>query len=62
VSSLSSTAGIFGPTLFSTVFATFIGANAPIHLPGAPFLLSSALVLVALGIAWRFTSKLPAEH
>ena len=60
VTSLASTAGIFGPALFTTVFATFIGAHAPAHLPGAPFLLSSVLVLIALAIAWRFTARLPA--
>ena len=60
VTSLASTAGIFGPALFTTVFATFINANAPVHLPGAPFLLSSALVLVALGIVWRTMGHLRA--
>ena len=60
VSSLASTAGIFGPALFTTVFATFISANAPVHLPGAPFLLSSMLVLASLGIAWWATGHLRA--
>lgn len=58
VTSLASTAGIFGPKLFTTVFAIFIGAHAPARLPGAPFLLSSMLVLLALGIAWRTTTHL----
>ncbi len=62
VTSLASTAGIIGPALFTTVFATFIGERAPVHLPGAPFLLSSALVLVALGIAWWTTGHLRAAH
>ena len=60
VTSLASTAGIFGPWLFTTVFATFIGTSAPTHLPGAPFLLSSMLVLVALVIVWRTTAHLHA--
>jgi DHA1 family tetracycline resistance protein-like MFS transporter len=60
VSALMSTAAIFGPALFTTVFATFIGANAPVHLPGAPFLLSSLLVLIAFGIAWWTTTHLRA--
>ena len=55
VTSLASTAGIFGPALFTTVFATFIGAHAPVHLPGAPFLLSALLVLIALVLAVRTT-------
>jgi len=60
VTSLASTAGIIGPALFTTVFATFIGEHAAMHLPGAPFLLSSLLVLVALAIAWRTTAHLHA--
>ncbi len=60
VTSLASTAGIIGPALFTTVFATFIGAHAPVNLPGAPFLLSSALVLIALAIAWWTTGHLRA--
>ena len=58
VTSLASTAGIFGPALFTTVFATFIGADAPVHLPGAPFLLSALLVLIALVLAVRTTRSL----
>jgi MFS transporter, DHA1 family, tetracycline resistance protein len=34
-------------------FAYFIGAQAPVKLPGAPFLLAAALLLLALGIAVR---------
>jgi MFS transporter, DHA1 family, tetracycline resistance protein len=42
-----------GPFLFTLTFAWFIGANAPLKLPGAPFLLASALLLLALLIATR---------
>jgi len=28
---------IFGPFLFTLTFAYFIGAQTPLHLPGAPF-------------------------
>ena len=59
VTSLASTAGIFGPTLFTSVFALFIGARAPAQLPGAPFLLSAGLLTCALLIAWRF-ARAPA--
>jgi DHA1 family tetracycline resistance protein-like MFS transporter len=34
-------------------FAYFIGAQAPLTLPGAPFLLAAALLLLALAIAVR---------
>jgi DHA1 family tetracycline resistance protein-like MFS transporter len=55
VTSLASTAGIFGPELFAQV-----GAAAPLWLLGAPFLLSSLLILVAFGIAWWTTAHLHA--
>jgi DHA1 family tetracycline resistance protein-like MFS transporter len=50
-SSVQSLAQLAGPFLFTLTFAYFIGANAPVHLPGAPFLLASALLVVALVIA-----------
>jgi len=44
---------LLGPFLFTLTFAYFIGAQAPVMLPGAPFLLASALLLLALVIAAR---------
>jgi DHA1 family tetracycline resistance protein-like MFS transporter len=46
-----------GPFLFTLTFAWFIGAEAPLTLPGAPFLLASALLLLALAIAARVLSR-----
>ena len=48
--------GLIGPTLFTLTFAAFlpggwVGGKAG-HLPGAPFLLSAALILAALLTAW----------
>jgi len=45
--------GVFGPSLFATVFASFIGPRANLQLPGAPFLLASSLMAVGVFIAWR---------
>jgi DHA1 family tetracycline resistance protein-like MFS transporter len=42
-----------GPFLFTLIFAYFIGDSAPVKLPGAPFLLASALLSLSLVIAWR---------
>src|SRR3984885_8370716 len=50
-SSVQSIAQLLGPFLFTLTFAYFIGAHTPLHLPGAPFYLASALVLMALVIA-----------
>ena len=51
--SVQSVSQLVGPFLFTLTFAYFIGAQAPAKLPGAPFLLASALLLVALVIAAR---------
>ncbi|MET0230063.1 MAG: TCR/Tet family MFS transporter [Rhodanobacteraceae bacterium] len=58
VSSLASLAGIFGPALFTQIFALFISDHAPIHLPGASFLMSSAFLIAALVLAWNVTRSL----
>jgi DHA1 family tetracycline resistance protein-like MFS transporter len=50
-SSVQSMAQLAGPFLFTLTFAYFIGEQAPVKLPGAPFLLASALLVLALGIA-----------
>jgi len=46
---------LIGPGLFTQCFAVFIAANAPLQLPGAPFLLASLLLAAALLTAWRVT-------
>jgi DHA1 family tetracycline resistance protein-like MFS transporter len=51
--SVQSVSQLVGPFLFTLTFAYFIGAQAPAKLPGAPFLLASALLLLALVIAAR---------
>jgi len=52
-SSVQSISQLVGPFLFTLTFAYFIGASAPVKLPGAPFLLASLLLLLALAIAAR---------
>jgi MFS transporter, DHA1 family, tetracycline resistance protein len=54
-SCLMSISGIVGPLLFTQVFAVFISSRRDWHLPGAPFLLAGAMLLLALYIAWRVT-------
>jgi DHA1 family tetracycline resistance protein-like MFS transporter len=51
--SVQSVSQLLGPFLFTLIFAYFIGAQAPLKLPGAPFLLASALLVLALLIAAR---------
>jgi MFS transporter, DHA1 family, tetracycline resistance protein len=51
--SVQSVSQMVGPFLFTLTFAYFIGVNAPMKLPGAPFLLASVLLLLAMVIAMR---------
>ena len=51
--SLMGLTGVIGPTLFTVIFAYFIGTRAPLNLPGAPFLLSALLMTASLALAAR---------
>jgi len=53
--SLMGLTGVIGPTLFTLIFAFFIGTQAPINLPGAPFLLSAFLMIASLLLALKVT-------
>ncbi|AWV08841.1 MFS transporter [Lysobacter maris] len=50
--SLVSMAGIVGPALFAGSFGYFIDDAAPVHLPGAPWLIAGVLLACAVLIAW----------
>jgi DHA1 family tetracycline resistance protein-like MFS transporter len=52
-SSVQSVSQLLGPFLFTLTFAYFIGAQAPLHLPGASFLLAAALLCLAFLLAAR---------
>jgi DHA1 family tetracycline resistance protein-like MFS transporter len=52
-SSLIGIANLIGPIIFTQIFATFIGAHRDWKLPGAPFLLSGALLLAGCVLAVR---------
>ena len=47
------------PALFTQVFALFISDHAPLRLPGAPFLMSTALLVVGFYVAVRVTASMP---
>lgn len=55
IAGLSGIASLIGPGLFTQTFALFIGPRAGWHLPGAPFLLASLLLLLGMALAWRAT-------
>ena len=54
--SVMGVAMMIGPALFATTFAYFIGAGAPLHLPGAAYLLASLLLAAATVLALRVTA------
>ncbi|HET6839171.1 MAG TPA: TCR/Tet family MFS transporter [Bradyrhizobium sp.] len=56
-SSVQSLSQLVGPFVFTLTFAHFIGAQAPVNLPGAPFLLAAVLLVLALVIAARTTAR-----
>ncbi len=51
--SVQSLAQLVGPFLFTMTLAYFIGGDAPLHLPGAPFLLAAGLLMLSVLIAAR---------
>ena len=53
INSLRGIAGLFGPSFFTYIFSKSIGADALLHLPGAPFYTAAAMLLIALALAQR---------
>lgn len=54
-SSITGVANLVGPTIFTLTFAFAIGAGSVWHLPGAPFLIATLLLICAGLTAWRAT-------
>ncbi|MEN9569887.1 MAG: Tetracycline resistance protein class [Bacteroidota bacterium] len=53
LTSLQSACAIIGPLLMNNLFFYFSHDNAPVFLPGAPFLLGALLLLIAFVVAYR---------
>ncbi len=60
--SLVALAGIFAPLSFAGTFGLFISDHAPLHLPGAPWLLAAALLFAGLVVGWRFARTGPVPQ
>ena len=58
--SITSIAGLIGPTVFTQSFAYFIGSHRTWVLPGAPFYLAAALLVAALPLAARAPGRAQA--
>jgi DHA1 family tetracycline resistance protein-like MFS transporter len=60
LTSLMSLTAIFSPIIFTAgLFSYFTSAAAPFLLPGAPFLVGSALILLALILMVRLFRRIP---
>ena len=52
---------LIGPTLFTFTYAAALRPGSHLHLPGAPFLLASAILLSALPLAMTVTRREEAQ-
>ena len=50
-----------GPALFTMTFAMFISTQRQWELPGAPFLLASLMLVLALVLAWHLGETIPRK-
>ena len=57
LTSLMSLTSIFGPLIMNNLFYYFTKNNAPVHFPGASFLLGAILMLFSAIIAWYVLGK-----
>jgi len=54
-SSLQAITGMIGPTLFTQVFAQSIAGGEGLHVPGMPFYVAAAMLVLSGIIAWQVT-------
>jgi MFS transporter, DHA1 family, tetracycline resistance protein len=57
LTSLMSLTFIFGPYIMSHLFFYFTKDKAPVHFPGAPFLLGAILFFISAVVTWYVLSK-----
>lgn len=57
LTSLMSLSSIFGPWFMTYIFYYFTNANAPVYLPGAPYFVGAALMLLSAFLAIRSFRK-----
>lgn len=57
LTSLMSLSSIFGPWFMTYIFYYFTNANAPVHLPGAPYFVGAALMMLSAILAMRSFKK-----
>jgi DHA1 family tetracycline resistance protein-like MFS transporter len=57
INSVRGLAGLIGPGLFTYIFSRSIGASAIVHVPGMPFYVAAAMLLVSLVFAERTAGR-----
>lgn len=57
LTSLISVTSIIGPLVMTNLFAHFTGEGAPVHFPGAPFIMGALLSLLSMLLAIRSLTK-----
>lgn len=57
LTSLISATAIIGPPMMTSLFRYFTSKSAPVHFPGAPFLMGSVLILISAVVAYRTLKK-----
>ncbi|MBB5317511.1 TCR/Tet family MFS transporter [Tunturibacter empetritectus] len=62
INSLRGIAGLIGPGFFTYVFSKSIGANAIVSIPGTPFYVAAAMLLIALALAQSATRPSPSKN
>lgn len=53
ISSLAAIAAVLSPLVYPPIFGAFVGEDAGLYLPGAPYVFAALLVLAALGLVLR---------
>lgn len=55
ISSLAAIAAVLSPLVYPPIFGAFVGEDAALYLPGAPYVFAALLVLAALALVLRQT-------
>lgn len=61
IASLAAIAAIAAPLIVTPLFRTFASPDAAFYLPGAPFLVTTALLLVSAAVFWPMRARSPAN-
>ncbi|WP_323769412.1 MFS transporter [Antarctobacter sp.] len=57
IASLAAIAAIAAPLIITPLFRTFAAPDAALYLPGAPFLVTTALLLVSAAVFWPMRAR-----